>query len=83
MHVVRAYVYDEGTEYAFLADYFMYGDIDVQTLKSGANRVRSCALITSAETSLKEVSKALQYMIYHLRMNSVTTLMDTEENTMF
>ena len=43
----------------------------------------SCGLIRSAETSLKKVRKAFQYMIYHLRMNSVTGLIDNKENTIF
>ena len=78
MHVDVPMFTARGTEYAFLGNYFMYGDIDVQTLFS-----RCCALITSAETSLKKVSKALQYMIYHRRMNTVTGLMDSVENTIF
>ena len=46
-------------------------------------KVRSCELITSAETSFKKVRKASQYMIYHLRMNSVTGLIDSNEKTLF
>ena len=46
-------------------------------------RVTSCGLITGAETSFKKVRKASQYMIYHLRMNSVTGLIDSKEKTVF
>ena len=65
----------------------MYVDIDASEIT--ANKVRSsgschsCGLITSAETLFKKVRKAFQYMIYHLRMNSVTGLIDTKENTMY
>jgi len=81
MHVRRACVYGWGTKYSFLGKYFMYGDID--TSEIAANRVRSCGLITSAETSFKKVRKASQYMKNHLRMNSVTGLIDTKESTIF
>ena len=81
IHVRRAYVYGWGTRYPFLGNYFMYGDID--TSEIAANRVSSCGLITSAETSFKKVRKASQYMIYHLRMNSVTGLIDSNEKTVF
>ena len=58
MHVIRAYVYGQGTEYSFLGNYFVYGEID-----SNANKVTSCELTTSAETTIKKVRKAFQYMI--------------------
>ena len=51
----------------------MYGDID-----TGGTE-----LDTSAETSFKKVRKASQYMRYHLRMNSVTGLIDSKEKTVF
>ena len=68
-------------KYSSLGNYFMYADIDTSEIP--ANRVRSCGLITSAETSLKKVRKASQFMIYHLRMNSVTGLIDSNEKTVF
>ena len=81
IHVRRACVYGWGTKYSSPGDYFMYRDID--TSEISANRVRSCGLITSAETSFKKVRKASQYMIYHLIMNSVTGLIDSNEKTVF
>ena len=81
MHVRRACVYSWGTKYSSLGNYFMYADIDTSEIP--ANRVRSCGLITSAETSLKKVRKASQFMIYHLRMNSVTGLIDSKEKIVF
>ena len=38
MHVVRAYVYSRGTEYSFLSNYFMYGNIYVQTLFTSSRK---------------------------------------------
>ena len=66
--------------------YFMYGDID--TIENRSEQVvrgsyGPCGLIRSAETSLKKVRNAFQYMIYHLRMNSETGLIDNKENTIF
>ena len=81
MHVRRACVYGWGTKYSSPGNYFMYRDID--TSEISANRVRSCGLITSAETSFKKVRKASQYMIYQLIMNSVTGLIDSNEKTVF
>ena len=81
MHVRRACVYGWGTKYSSPGNYFMYRDID--TSEISANRVRSCGLITSAETSFKKVRKASQYMIYQLIMNSVTGLIDSNEQTVF
>ena len=81
MHVRRACVYGWGTKCSSPGNYFMYRDID--TSEISANRVRSCGLITSAETSFKKVRKASQYMIYQLIMNSVTGLIDSNEKTVF
>ena len=81
IHVRRACVYGWGTKYSSPGNYFMYRDID--TSEISANRVRSCGLITSAETSFKKVRKASQYMIYQLIMNSVTGLIDSNEKTVF
>ena len=81
MHVRRACVYRWGTKYSSLGKYLMYGDI--YTSEIAANRVGSCGLISSAETSFKKVRKASQYMIYHLRMNSVTELIDRKEKAAF
>ena len=81
IHVRRACVYGWGTKYSSPGNYFMYRDID--TSEISANRVRSCGLITSAETSFKKVRKASQYMIYQLIMNSVTGLIDSNEQTVF
>ena len=81
IHVRRACVYGWGTKYSSPGNYFMSRDID--TSEISANRVRSCGLITSAETSFKKVRKASQYMIYQLIMNSVTGLIDSNEQTVF
>ena len=86
MHVRRACVYGWGTKYSSLSNYLelphvVYRDID--TSEIAANRVRSCGLITSAETSFKKVRRASPYIIYHLRMNSVTGLIDSKEKIVF
>ena len=57
----------------------MYGDIDRSEVESKMLWIDHI----SAETSFKKVRKASQYMIYHLRMNSVTGLIDSKEKTVF
>ena len=84
MHVRRACVYGWGLSTPPQVNSSCTGTlIQATSRRTAANRVRSRGLITSAETSVKKVRKASQYMIYHLRMNSVTGPIDSNEKTVF